>query len=91
MTLAPELLADLRKKAEAFAGDAGHSTLVEYLIAANPAVVLALLDRIEALEQGLREANARIVSAETLASLHGAKPVDQMTAGDFEMLAEGQR
>ena len=54
-TLTPELLADLRKKAEAFEGTATMRTLVEYLLAANPAVVLALLNRLSDYQTALED------------------------------------
>lgn len=86
MSLTPELLADLRKKAEAAAHEDGETWALvrsvdgperimsgvvpvssvyqcsmeaaEHMAAADPATVLALLDRIEALENGLLEMGA---------------------------------
>lgn len=63
MNLTPELLADLRKKAEAaahvnpfeFYPGQTPQPLVDYRHRAAPSVVLALLDRIEALERKVME------------------------------------
>ena len=51
VTLTPELLSDLREKAEALERGDGLLHLTAFQDAANPAVVLALLNRIESLEQ----------------------------------------
>lgn len=51
MNLTPELLADVRKKAEEQERHFSAVTICEFQEAASPAVVLALLDRIEVLEQ----------------------------------------
>lgn len=74
MTVTPELLADLRKKAEAAKLKPGrpvHSNEVAAMHdALLPSVVLAMLDRIAALEEGLLEMGG--IALKNAVEKHGA-------------------
>lgn len=102
--LTPEMIAVLRTQAEERARTFG-ADLESPLTAIwewrdgwlHPGAVVALLDALETSEaeiQGLKDAlhsaTDMALWAQARAAQAGAKPVDQMTAGDFEAMAYGR-